>query len=264
MASIETINKRIAGAQKNIAKLEAKLARIRKVEAQGWEDPNPYFYSEYDLRICLEDLAAARASLVKYQEQLEQENAKAASRNVPAITAFLNAWRSRVKSHYIGSEDGLEAYYMEKAEVTKLYNTRYNSEEYRAASKAFRAKCHGYYERRDFTNRWGKPDHTEVKVRDGEFEWLLPYCEEKTLDAAIAKLTAALDQEWNRKYDFIIERTTAIVGTITDASGLEVGAKGDLNGKIIGSKGVAKVQTIGAGGYAVQCYHFRTLINAVK
>ena len=77
----------------------------------------------------------------------------------------------------------------------------------------------------------------------------------------MAKLEKDLDEEANRKYDFIIERTNAIVGEITDASDLEVGAKQDLNGYITGTRGRAKVQTIGAGGYNIQCFHFRTLIN---
>lgn len=70
-----------------------------------------------------------------------------------------------------------------------------------------------------------------------------------------------LEAEKNRKYDFIIERTNEIVGQITDASNLTIGAKGDLNGFILGTKGSAKVQTIGAGGYNIQCFHFRTLIH---
>lgn len=69
--------------------------------------------------------------------------------------------------------------------------------------------------------------------------------------------------EADRKYDFIIERTNAIAGKITDATALKVGSKGDLNGYIIGERGRAKVQTIGAGGYNIQCFHFRTLINAI-
>lgn len=75
------------------------------------------------------------------------------------------------------------------------------------------------------------------------------------------RLKKDLDEEANRKYDFIIERTNAIVGKITDAGMLKIGAKGDLNGYIKGEKATAKVQTIGAGGYNIQCYHFRTLIH---
>ena len=84
------------------------------------------------------------------------------------------------------------------------------------------------------------------------------------MEEALNKLEKDMTQEWNRKYDFIIERTNEIVGQITDASNLNVGAKGDLNGYIIGTKGTAKVQTIGAGGYNIQCFHFRTLINEMK
>ena len=47
----------------------------------------------------------------------------------------------------------------------------------------------------------------------------------------------------------------------TDASGLEVGAKGELNGLVNGTRGVARVTTIGAGGYNIQCFHFRTLVK---
>ena len=78
------------------------------------------------------------------------------------------------------------------------------------------------------------------------------------------KFQKILDQEANAKYDFIIERTNAIVGQITDASGLSVGAKGELNGIIVGTKGTAKVETIGAGGWNIQVAHFRTLIHPVK
>ena len=87
---------------------------------------------------------------------------------------------------------------------------------------------------------------------------------EKAISDLEEKLAKELDQEAKRKYDFIIERTNAIVGQITDASNLCIGAKGDLNGYIIGTDGKAKVQTVGAGGYNIMCFHYRTLINPMK
>lgn len=272
MASVEFIQKRIEGKEKELEKLNKKLARIRKVEAQNWEDPNPYYYSEYDLRITLKDIEAAQKALDGYKAQMIAETEKANSRNVPAIVEFLNNWKARMYEFYKTGKNGLTDYFNEKEALHDLYHKierwSYSWEAaspeqatYEEARQAFRAKCRGYYEKQEYTNRWGKPDHKEVKVRSGEYEWLAPYTNEETLEEALVKLEKDLTQEWNRKYDFIIERTNEIVGTITDASNLKVGMKDDLNGYIIGTKGIAKVQTIGAGGYNIQCFHFRTLIN---
>jgi hypothetical protein len=268
MASAEFLQNRIAGKEKELDKLNKKLARIRKVEAQGWEDPNPYYYSAHDLKITLSDIEAAQKALDSYKAQLEAEDEKARSRNVPVIIEFLNNWRERVLEFHFGK---FKEYYDEKQKVRDLYSkvtgslyskdTTPEREAYEVAAAIFDKKCHGYYEKREFTNRWGKKDYNKIKVKDGEYEWLRPYINERTLDAAMAKFKKDIDKEWIRKYDFIIERTNAIVGQITDASDLKIGAKHDLNGYILGTRGRAKVQTIDAGGYNIQCYHFRTLIN---
>lgn len=271
MASVEFITKRIEGKEKELAKLTKKMERIRKAEETGWE-VNPYYYSEYDIRVTTRDIEDAQKALENYRAQLVAETEKNNSRNVEVILNFLEMWKARVRFYYVA---GLTDYYEEKQMVKDLYNKidRYNSYcgdksaeqiEFEEAQKDFRNKCRGYFEKQPYTDRRGDTQYREVKVRDGEYEYLRAYTVETTFDGAVARLEKDLVQEANRKYDFIIERTNSIVGTITDASNLKIGAKDDLNGYIIGERGTAKVNTIGAGGYNIQCFHFRTLITAMK
>jgi len=270
MASIQFIEGRILGKEKEVARLEKKMGRIEVAAASGWES-NPYYYNEYDIKRTEKELGTTRAALEKLREDLKREIEKAESRNVPAILQFLEAWKVRVTQFY---EKGLAAYYSEKASVRELYGAycglKYGSDErenakakYDAARVIFEHKCRGYFEKWE-NERNGKVYRGETKVRDGEYEHLRPYCEERAIAEALAKLEKDLIQEAHRKYDFIIERTNEIVGKITDASGLRVGDKGDLNGLILGENGAASVQTFGAGGYNIQCFHFRTTIKPVK
>lgn len=281
MASIEFITKRIEGKKKEIAKLESKLSRIEKAKASNWEN-NPYYYGESDLKWTTRDLETARAALAEYEKQLIAETEKAGSRNIPAIVEFLEGWKERVKAHY---NRGLIPYFEEYNAVRELYRKyvalpysvydanglptpnpeRQKAEkEYNAARDELHGKTNGYFEEEEWVNPWGRKVTIKHKVAEGEYEYLRPYNEFRTYEEGFAKLTKDVEQEADRKYDFIVERVNAICGTITDATGLKVGAKGDLNGFIIGERGTAKVQTIGAGGYNIQCFHFRTLIHEMK
>lgn len=275
MATIETLQKRIDGAKKNIAKMEQKIARILKAKESGWAN-NPYYYSEDDIRIANKDLAYLNNQLSGYEESLAKEIEKANSRNVPAIIEFLENWKARVFDFYC---KGLEQFYAEKEMVHELYKKYADmfwdrdtaekeqkyleaTEAYESARDAFDKKRRGYYEKYEYETKFGKR-LGERKIRDGEYEYLAPYSNFGK-EEAIARLKKDLENEANRKYDFIIERVNSICGTIVDASGLSVGKKGNLNGIIVGEKGNAHVQTIGAGGYNIQVFHFRTLIKEIK
>lgn len=255
MASIQFIEKRIAGKKVEIEKLNKKLDRILKAQATGW-NVNPYYYDERDLKYTKKDLEAAVDALVGYEKQLAEANQKAASRNVPVILEFLEGWKNQAKEFYV---DHFPKY-------LKAY------EEYREAQQ----KYTDWWNKNGFRTRRENPEEYKQREREQEehshifhstWNFIAPYVyRDRNCKLAfdMIKLEKDLNDEANRKYDFIIERTNAIVGTITDASHLYVGDKGDLNGYIIGTDGVAKVQTIGAGGYNIQCFHFRTLIKRMK
>lgn len=272
MASIEFIQKRIAGKEKEIEKITKKIERIRKAEATGWE-VNPYYYSERDLKSALRELAASQEALEGYKAQLSVEREKAQSRNVPAILEFLERWKARNFQFY---ESGLREAFEEEAKLEKLRRElagkRYGTPEYKAAneayqaaSKANRAKHYGYF--RPLTEEEKKQPRYRyeyhIKIKEGEWEHLRRFFL-GSYEESIAKLQRELNEEAGRKYDFIVERATAITGKITNAEGLKIGAKEELNGYIVGERGTAKIQTIGAGGYNIQCFHFRTLVNELK
>ncbi len=268
MATVEFIQKRIAGKEKELCKLTKKLARIEAAKATGWEK-NPYYYSDRDLRITNSDIEDCKATLAKYQTDLQTATEKASSRNVKAILEFLEGWKKRCMDFYTA---GLREAFDEKEEIRELCRKvqmfRWGTPEYEAANaehearhKEYWVRLHGKYEKQT-EERNGRKFTVEVKIEDGDLEYVAPLMR-GTYEESIKHLQADLTAEADRKYDFIIERTNAIVGKITDATALKVGSKGDLNGYIIGERGRAKVQTIGAGGYNIQCFHFRTLINAI-
>lgn len=260
MATVEFLEKRIAGKQAELNKLNAKLARIEKAEASNWE-VNPYYYTASDKKWTIHDIEEAKEALAKYEDDLRIANEKAGSRNVKAIIEFLNMWQEKCFEYY---DEMFRAYYEDKAEIDRAGDTEKKNE----LRKALYREVNGETERRRVEKKsWGGDKWwvTEyVKVYTGKYEEAKPYIGCKTLAEAREQLKKDLKHEAEVKYDYIIERTNEIVGKITDASFLEVGLNGELNGVIAGEKGKASVKTIGAGGYNIQCYHFRTLIRKVR
>lgn len=251
MARIEFLNSRIAGKQKEIAKLEAKMARILKAKASGWED-NPYFYMPDDEKWTARDIEKAKNSLAEYEEKLAAETEKANSRNVEAILEYLAAWQKNVLAWY--SKKFPEYIAERKAfnEANEEYDNWYWNERGRmdkSEAALERKKAHNA-EKRAFEQRW-----------NFIYPYIIHAYGTKVLD--VPKLERDLKVDADAKYDDIIERTNGLIGTIKDASGLSIGAKGELNGFIKGQRGTVKVETIGAGGYNIQCFHFRTLIHKV-
>lgn len=263
MATIEFIQKRIESKKKEVEKLSKKLERIEKAKATNWEK-NPHYYNEYDLKYTLRDLEEAKEGLAKYEADLEVAQHKANSRNIKVILDFLEGWKDRARKYYEDCVpkyyEAQRAYYDADSKLCDWHNHRYIHEKEVGEEE---------YERieKELNN-----ERKRMKANYHSWNFLTPYLENKAIN--YERLNKDLNAEADRKYDFIIERTQAIVTEITDASFLRIGDKGDLNGYIIGTAGKAKVETIGAGGYNEniildsgrhgQCFHYRTLINPIK
>lgn len=245
MASIDFITKRIQGKQKEIEKLNKKLERIQKAKQSNWEK-NPYYYSDYDLNNTEKELNYSIKQLETLQDDLQKANEKANSRNVLAITQFLDAWLQRNIEFYTDEKKKHDIALQDYRQHDRDYCNWFNSQRHNVTLEERKEVEKTYKEyRTNFTLSW------RHITQFGSKEW------EETMQDD-------LKQEYNRKYDYIIEKTNEIVGIITDASYLSVDENGNLNGYIVGTRGKASVNTIGAGGYNIQCYHFRTLIHEMK
>ena len=263
MASIEFITKKVENKRKEIEKLEKKLARIRKAEAGDWETDNPYGYREYDLKYTTRDLERAKEALEKLEADLATAVEKANSRNVKAILTFLDMWKERMKDIYLKTfEKYPEAYETFKKEYDENYLDYYdrrklereNPEEYHKYSETMKALTEGFKFRFGFLAPYIGQEYPGI-VHEGEVILSGGYYFD------MSKFLKDINEEANRKYDNIIERTNHIVGTITDAEHLSVGEKGELDGYVTGDRGKAHVFTIGAGGWNIQCFHFRVLVH---
>ncbi len=246
MATAEFIQKRIDGKLKEIATLEKKIARIEQAKATNWEK-NPYYYSERDLTSALRDKEAAESALENYKQQLAEINNKAASRNVPAITEFLNQWELRVTEWLLAERNKFlvaqKEYSAKDHELVDAWNNAHG-DNWREEKNRINKEI---LELRDnFRATWS---HV-LQFNHGSDTW------ENTMlkDIAVEK---------DRKYDDLLNRVIAITGPIKDAYGLYVGLKGDLDGVVVGENGTAQVQTIGAGGWNIQRYHYRTLVKKI-
>ena len=243
------IEQLIDGCGKNIEKLAKKLERIHKAEDSGWQN-NPYFYSEYDLKCTRRELKEAKEKMEKYKQQEAEIIMHENSRNVPAITAFLDNWKNNCRKWYIKKNteflEAREAWYEEDRKYTEIFN--YNTIHGALSREEMRTKRDEYRQKeKSFRSTW---NFMEQLYSNGDLHF-----EER--------LEKMLSDEYNRKYDFLIDEVMKITGTITDASCLSENEKGDLDGYIIGEKGKARINTFGAGGWNIQCFHFRTRVTDV-
>lgn len=245
---MDWIDKRIEGKQAELNKLNKKMERIEAAKASNWEK-NPYYYDEYDIVSTQKDIDSVKVDIEKYKQDMETEIGKARSRNVPAITNFLNDWHDKTIEFYTNRKAEFDKAVTERNAKNTEYSRWYYSLE---ASKlknedldAYKARTKAYKEyNKEFDEEWR--DVTQFFGGSGTWE---------------NNMRKAVAQEKNRKYDDIISRTNELIGEITDAGGLSVGKSGDLNGVIVGKNGRVNLETIGAGGYNIQRYHFRTLIH---
>lgn len=239
----ELLQERISKKEVEITKKENSIVRIQK-EIAKLEEQGERFWVESrqdDLRRRNNELKELKEQLEKYLKQLEVEIQKEAKRNVPVITEFVNNWKERATEYYINL---IPKYFEEIERLNKLEDEKLEGVVDCWQRHAIRKNIWA-----EFNMVYGTIHQAREKNGRSRLE--------ETLKDMIAK-------EAVRKYDQLIETVEKITGEIEDCQGLRIDVYGNLNGLVIGKEGKAKVQTISAGGYNIQCYHYRTLVDRIK
>lgn len=253
--------------QKKIQKLESKKTKEAYVKEYSWiyggaksfEEAKEYAernsrlpiensYEDYiksldgDIRSANRDLEDAKSTLNKYQSQVEDNISKEGTRNIKVILDFLENWKERVYTIY---EKAVNDCFEMKQKIRDVWGT----EEYDSLRKEYNQNLNGSKTESGYN-------------KEGKWQFISHYISRyRTASECLDRVKKDINDEANRKYDFIVKRINELVGEIKDASDLKVGAKGDLNGFIEGTNGTVHVQTVEAGGYNKQIFHFRTLFN---
>lgn len=279
----------------NIYYLDANSYRVNGRYTERYEDA--YAYNElitnlFDNIFKLKELQEIRNNWkVKYDTQVNKENIV----KIPVLVDFLNEWRIKAYDWYLnncefavemankfhqvaydflksGGWFGLD--YRDRIDQTKNYIQEFNDLMHQKFNATHRYS-RGPVDEDDVFRAYNINSLTLdiismsfTKSEDESYSQTFGYQENKgsyvlrKIDTE--KLNKILDKEVQAKYDDLCNRITAVVGNIEDVSKLYIAPTGQLNGIVIGSLGSAKVETIGAGGWNIQCWHYRTLVNKLK
>ena len=260
---------KVINAQSAVAKREAVLAKHReqlaKLISKG-ADQYDIRYKEDDIKTATGKLEDARRILKNWQDKLGAQISRDAfiEANAPqVIKDFLERWKASAI-----------IYYRQRRIDFIEYRKELRQKEREARLEALRTLPELERYRQIYKDR--EPSDSDLKVRGLDYRSIREKLAART-DQITNRLLEirdetereqwlenVLEDEKKAKLADLISRINKVVGTITDASGLDIGGKGDINGLFIGTEGKAVVETFGVAGYNIVCFHFRTTIRELK
>lgn len=202
-----------------------------------------------ELRSAYQDLKTAQDILEKLKLKLNEVEAFENQEKISVIWDFLEDWRKKVHNYIV--------------DEVKVYQTL-KENFYDAQDKYLCEKLGDNYNTRD--NYWKICSYKTTFFRLYYLD-ISPLCKEVYTHNGNyddVKLNRLLDAEVKRRYQDFIKRISEKCGKIIDATNLRMGPKGTIDGVVLGTKAKVKVETIGAGGYNIQCFHYRILVNKLS
>ncbi|GCD12602.1 hypothetical protein [Clostridium tagluense] len=265
---------------KNYDKYDRKV-----ITSEAYWDVCDYESKLKDIENNAKKIREVNVTLAKLQEQLENQLAKEIETNnlIPEVlNVFLENWKQKCITFY--NELATEYITLVSKEYTEYAITL---EELKEFKMEIRNKETRRYE---MVNKYSDEEVEKIlsveiseykraeikrtiryryiqKFKDSHFASDMAVLEKiiehhETINNIM--LNKILDYDVKMKKETFISRIKEVIGEIKDLSGLNISSKGEINGIAKGLKANAKVETISAGGYAVQCWHYRVLVNTIK
>lgn len=288
MATIESLQEKVAKATEKVEKCKGTIARHekqleKKIAALSKKGINLTDLTEEEIKGVQESYRGSEKSWDIYEVTGKFDDIKGANKKLAEAEQILGNWKNKLDQE-INKEKFIAD---EIPQVIKDF-----LEEWKQIAYEWHIKRHVDFQdfKKNLNEKVAKA-HVELGIPEGRMpsKHQREQLEEMALDwksvearkvnfaghtvlemdrirneeKRLAYLDKELEKEKKAKLLDLAARIKGAVGIITDASDLRI-RSGNLNGIIIGDKDKAEVETISAGGWNIQCFHYRTLIKPVK
>lgn len=277
---------------KKIATLEKKSGRtvdLGNMDVYKWDENDKsydYYWEACDVERKLDDIKGAKKNLKEaeriaynWQEKLNDELEKERKINEDApqvIKDFLEQWKQLAYEWHIKRYNDYQEFKKEleeeerSAKIECLKTTpkyaKYLDED-GEVEKSYRVDMLNFFPRKPMDEflKERNLDWKSIKERKAVFAGQTVMYMDSIYDDVkrLEWLEKTIEAEKKAKLFDLINRITDITGIIKDATGLRISNSGNLNGIIKGERANVKVETISAGGWNIQCFHYRTLVNKI-
>lgn len=212
MATIESLDKKIASKQKQLHELDSLLADIRKAEAANWVEDNPNYYDKSDLTEALRNKAIAEHELAIYELKKEAEVEKADTPKIKPIINFIEDYTNKLYFQYA---ELISSYFYDLSQISQI------------RSELNTLLAVPQLERDYFTTRRVQSSLTEAKrelakAKDAKYSKLKSIAMCGTLDQTLFELRASMSKQADIWYqtllDKMIKKANKIQHTVFDVT----------------------------------------------
>lgn len=240
-----------------------------------------------DMKNTAKKIREIEFSLTKYKEQLEKQLATDNEINCiipPVLDEFVENWKQKMYDYFIEEakeyiEITTKDYEITRDELCSLMKEKYDRKQrgYITVRRYSDEQIDEILKSLEMGTLWAsdiniiKSDIRNKYIREYKNGAFLHHANMAIIESIVdydtidtSKLNKILDEEVEQRKKDFIKRINMVIGDIKDLKGLSIGLNGEINGVAKGVKCDAKVQTIGAGGYNIQQYHYRVLVNAIE